>query len=609
MRHMNQNPENNQSEDAQKEGGIGFALRRVLALLLKPELAKYRPLMVLAILLTLVAKVFSVMSPVFFGNAINSLADGGGELVVRSLIFMLLAWSISRFLAVAFPQLRDAFFVVISLAAVRITAVEAFSHASSLSLQFHLTRKAGSLNRIIERGSNAIEFLMRFLAFNIVPTLIELIMAATVLAIRYGVWFSVIAVATVGSYTVFTLWITELRVKQRRKMNKADNEVRGLSVDSLTNFETVKAFATEQREANRFGVALGVYNKHYIKVMRSLNLLNTGQEFLMGAGVFTIALLAAFMVRDGGLQVGDMTAVVLILLNIYRPLGILGFAWREIKQGAVDLENLDQLVAKNPDIADLPDAPDLRLQEGEIVFEAISFTHQGRSDGIKNISFKVPAGAKVGIVGSSGAGKSTILKLLFRFYDPKHGRILIDGQDIATVKQNSLRQSLGLVPQDVALFNDSLRFNITYARPQATEEEIARALEKAHLTEFIASLPDGLNTKVGERGLKLSGGEKQRVGIARAILKDPKILILDEATSSLDSSTEREVQSALKDAAKGRTSLEIAHRLSTIQDADLILVIEDGTIIEQGTHEQLITINGFYANMWQHQSERKSLDI
>ncbi|MBL1431425.1 MAG: ABC transporter ATP-binding protein/permease [Robiginitomaculum sp.] len=604
---MNQNPENNQSEDAQKEGGIGFALRRVLALLLKPELAKYRPLMVLAILLTLVAKVFSVMSPVFFGDAINSLADGGGELVVRSLIFMLLAWSISRFLAVAFPQLRDTFFVVISLAAVRITAVEAFSHASSLSLQFHLTRKAGSLNRVIERGSNAIEFLMRFLAFNIVPTLIELIMAATVLAIKYGIWFSVIAVATVGSYTVFTLWITELRVKQRRKMNKADNEVRGLSVDSLTNFETVKAFATEQREANRFGLALGVYNKHYTKVMRSLYLLNTGQEFLMGAGVFTIALLAAFMVRDGGLQVGDMTAVVLILLNIYRPLGILGFAWREIKQGAVDLENLDQLVAKNPDIADLPDAPDLRLQEGEIVFEAISFTHQGRSDGIKNISFKVPAGAKVGIVGSSGAGKSTILKLLFRFYDPKHGRILIDGQDISTVKQNSLRQSLGLVPQDVALFNDSLRFNITYARPQATEEEIAKALEKAHLTEFIASLPDGLNTKVGERGLKLSGGEKQRVGIARAILKDPKILILDEATSSLDSSTEREVQSALKDAAKGRTSLEIAHRLSTIQDADLILVIEDGTIIEQGTHEQLITINGFYANMWQHQSERKSL--
>ena len=601
---MNQN-----SEDNQSEGGIGFALRRVISLLLKPELAKYRPLMVLAILLTLVAKVFSVMSPVFFGDAVNALAGDGDELVIKSLVFMLLAWSISRFLAVAFPQLRDAFFVVISLAAVRITAVEAFSHASSLSLQFHLTRKAGSLNRIIERGSNAIEFLMRFLAFNIVPTLIELIMAATVLAIRYGVWFSVVAVATVGSYTAFTLWVTELRVRQRRKMNKADNEVRGLSVDSLTNFETVKAFATEQREANRFGAALGIHNKYYTKVMRSLNLLNAGQEFLMGVGVFTIALLAAFMVRDGGLQVGDMTAVVLILLNIYRPLGILGFAWREIKQGAVDLENLDQLVAKSPDIADLPDAPNLKLKQGEIVFEGISFTHQGRSEGIKNISFTVPAGAKVGIVGSSGAGKSTILKLLFRFYDPETGRILIDGQDISTVKQDSLRQSLGLVPQDVALFNDSLRFNITYARPKATEEEIMKALEKAHLTEFITSLPDGLDTKVGERGLKLSGGEKQRVGIARAILKDPRILILDEATSSLDSSTEREVQSALKDAAKGRTSLEIAHRLSTIQDADLILVVEDGIIIEQGTHEQLIAINGLYANMWQHQSERKSLDI
>lgn len=593
------------NDQIEQDGGIGLALRRVFSLLLQPELRQYRPLMVLAIALTLVAKILSVFSPIFFGDAVNALTVNAQDLAIKSLIFMLLAWSLARFMAVALPQLRDAFFVQISQAAVRLTAVQGFAHAGSLSLQFHLTRRAGSINRVIERGSNAIEFLMRFLAFNIVPTLIELVLAAVVLAFRYGVWFSVIAVSTVALYTVFTLMVTEIRVAQRRVMNQADNEVRGMAVDSLSNFETVKTFATEQREATRFGAALGEFHRHYIKVMRSLYSLNAGQEFIMAGGVFSIALLAAFSVREGGLQIGDMTAVVMILLNIYRPLGILGFAWREIKQGAVDLENLDQLVSQNPEIADISEAQHLQLKAGEVRFEQVSFAHEGRKSGLQNISFTVPAGSKVGVVGPSGAGKSTIIKLLFRFYDPAQGKILIDGQDISVVQQQSLRQCLGLVPQDVALFNDTLHFNITYARPGASTEEIAKALQDAHLSEFVASLPDGLQTKVGERGLKLSGGEKQRVGIARAILKNPAILVLDEATSSLDSATEHEVQLALNTASKGRTSLAIAHRLSSIQDADLILVIEAGKLAEQGTHEQLIKQGGLYANMWRYQAEHK----
>jgi len=597
---MRREPPQTSTED----GSLTPALRRVFRLLVRSELRQYRPIMAMAIALTLVAKGFSVISPVFFGDALNALVVGADDLVIKSVILMLLAWAMARFLAIGLPQIRDAFFAEVSQAASRLTAVEAFAHTNLLSLQFHLTRRAGSLNRIIERGANSIDYLLRFLAFNIVPTLIELALAALVLGVRYGVGFSVIAVATVALYVGFTLWVTEWRVRQRRAMNEADTAVRGRAVDSLTNFETVKAFATETREAERFGDALSRFNRHYVKVVQSLSVLNAGQEFIMGTGVFCIALLAMFWVRAGELQVGDMTAAVLILLNIYRPLGILGFAWREIKQGAVDLEKLDQLMDMAPQVADAPDAKPLQLSGGEVRFENISFVHEGREDGLQNVSFCIPAGSKIGVVGPSGAGKSTILKLLFRFYDPASGHIFIDGQDIKTVPQASLRGALGLVPQDVALFNDSLRFNITYARPDASEEQIAKAIADAHLTQFIDSLPHGLDTKVGERGLKLSGGEKQRVGIARAILKNPAILVLDEATSSLDSQTESEVQLALNNAAKGRTSLAIAHRLSTIQNADLILVIAAGRLVEQGNHEQLIANKGLYAKMWQHQAER-----
>jgi ATP-binding cassette subfamily B protein len=373
-------------------------------------------------------------------------------------------------------------------------------------------------------------------------------------------------------------------------------------MDTLTNFETVKAFGAETREAARYDKALQVYNDRCVRTMQSLSVLNAGQELIMTGGLVAVALLAGFGVRGGALQAGDITAVILMLTNIYRPLTILGFAWREIKQGAVDIEKLFDLLDTRPTIEDAPDATPLAAAGGEIRFEDVAFVHEGRDAGLNGVSFVIPAGAFVGLVGPSGAGKSTILKLLFRFYDPDRGRVVIDGRDIRTLTQESLRRSLGLVPQEVVLFNDTLRFNLAYARPEASDEEIMAAVGRAQLGEFIRGLPMGLQTRVGERGLKLSGGEKQRVGVARAILLDPPVLVLDEATSSLDSATEKDVQAALSEAARGRTTIAVAHRLSTIAGADLILVIEGGRIVEQGRHDDLMKANRLYADLWRRQT-------
>ncbi|PHS24008.1 MAG: metal ABC transporter permease [Robiginitomaculum sp.] len=588
---------------ASGDGRIGSALVRVFHLLARQALKRQRPLMALAILVTLVGKVFAVASPVFFGDAVNVVAKGAAITSTGTLLALLAYWAISRFLASALPQIRTMFFAPVSQEAQRLVAVEAFEHASYLSLQFHLTRRAGALNRMIERGAAAIDFLLRFLVFNIVPTLIELALAATLLAVRYGIAFALIAVLTVAVYAGFTLWITEWRVRQRREMNETDSELRASVVDSLGNFETVKAFAAEAREVNKFSQNLGRYNQKYVAVVRSLSFLNAGQELVMTAGIFVVALVAGLGALGGKLSIGDMAAVVLILMNIFRPLNILGFAWREIKQGAVDLEKLDGLMAMQPEVADAPGAPGLVLKGGGVTFDHVAFIHEGRNDGLKDVSFTVKAGSRIGIAGPSGAGKSTILRLLFRFYDPHAGRIVVDGQDVRDITQQSLRDALALVPQDVALFNESLRANIAYAKPEASDEEIMAVAERAHLGDFIRALPMGLDTRVGERGLKLSGGEKQRVGIARAIMKDPAILVLDEATSSLDSETEREVQDALNDAAEGRTTITIAHRLSTIADADQIVVIDQGRMVENGTHDQLLALQGLYARMWQRQVE------
>ena len=594
-------------ENRGKAAPFGRSVGRMLAVLFRPEMRRWRFRIALAFIVTVAAKGFSVLAPVFMGEGINALtgdAEAGARLGAAGLSFVALMaiFAGARFLASGLPVLRDAFFSVVTQDAQRLIAVDAFRHAQHLELQFHLTRRSGALNRIIERGCTAMEYLLRFLAFNIGPTLVELAFAAIVLALLYGVQFSFAAVITVGVYAAFTIVVTEWRNKQRRVFNEADTRLRGISVDTLTNFETVKSFAAEDRESDRYDSAMQDYNRLYVKIMQSLAVLNGGQEFIMTAGLLAVAIMAGYGALNGEMQVGDVTAIILMLFNIYRPLNILGWAWREIKQGTVDIEKLFELMDRKSDVADAPNAREFQAGAGDIRFEDIEFAHEGRASGLKNVSFEIPGGAFVGIVGPSGAGKSTVLKLLFRFYDPQTGRISIDGQNIAHVAQHSLRRSLGLVPQEVVLFNDTLRFNLAYAHPNASDDEIMRAARRAQLGAFIESLPAGLDTRVGERGLKLSGGEKQRVGVARAILSDPPILILDEATSSLDSSTEEEVQHALREAARGRTTVAVAHRLSTIAGADFILVLDDGRIIEQGAHEALIAANGVYAELWRRQS-------
>jgi len=584
------------------------AISRMFAVLLRPELRRWRFRIGLAFLLTIAAKGLSVIAPVFMGNGINSLTTGEGlsssavGAAGLSFVAFFVLFAGARFLSNALPAIRDAFFTVVTQDAQRLIGVDAFAHAQHLDLQFHLTRRSGALYRIIERGAGAVDYLIRFLAFNIGPTLVELVFASIVLAVLYGVQFSIAAVVTVAVYAGFTIIVTEWRNKQRRAMNVADTQLRGIAIDTLSNFETVKSFAAENREAARYDGAVRNFNGHYVKVMRSLSFLNGGQELIMTGGLLAVAILAGYGAINGTMRVGDVTAVILMLINIYRPLNILGWAWREIKQSSVDIEKLFSFMDRKSEVLDAPDAKPFMPKTGEIRFEHVGFSHAGRASGLDDVTFSAPGGAFIGVVGPSGAGKSTILKLLFRFYDPASGRILIDGQDVKSVTQESLRNALGLVPQEVVLFNDTLRFNLSYAKPDASDAEILTAARSAQLSDFIKSLPEGLDTRVGERGLKLSGGEKQRVGIARAILRNPPILILDEATSSLDSGTEDDVQVALKKAAEGRTTIAVAHRLSTVAGADLIIVLDDGKIVERGRHNELINSGGIYAALWRRQT-------
>ena len=562
-----------------------------------------------AIGLTLVGKGVGVLAPLVLGAAVNRLAEGQGTGVgiAAGAAAFVVGWSLVRFLSSVAPQISDVVFAPVRQAAQRTTAAETFAHALNLSLDFHQTKRSGSLSRTVERGSRAVDFLLRILAFNLVPTGLELVLAAGVLGGAYDWRFAAVAVAVVAIYTVLTFSISNWRLEHRRTMNAADTEAAGQAVDALLNYETVKSFGAEARAAAGYDRALGVYGDAALKANSSLALLNGVQGLIMNVGLGVMGVMAVFEAAAGRMGPGDVTAAVLIMISLYAPLNILGFAYREIRQSFIDMEEMLKITRQRPQVADAAGAPDLPrpvdVRGGSLTFEAVSFRHDARANGLEDVSFVALPGTTTALVGPSGSGKSTIVKLALRLLDPQGGRVLIDGRDMRDVTQASLRRAVALVPQDVALFNDTLRTNIAFARPDADEAAIWAAAEASELATFIRALPDGMETRVGERGLKLSGGERQRVGIARALLADPCMLILDEATSALDSRTEAAIQQTLRRVQAGRTTLVVAHRLSTIADADQILVLKAGRIVERGAHHELVArVGGEYAALWKKQT-------
>jgi ATP-binding cassette subfamily B protein len=564
-----------------------------------------------AFALIVAGKAFGIWAPFLLGHAVNTLSRGKGVAETVGLTFAALAigWAFIRFLAAAAPQARDAIFTTVSQAAQRRAAAESFAHALSLSLDYHQTKKTGALGRTIDRGARSIEYLLRTLVFNLAPTALELLMAAGALAKVYDWRFAAVAIATVVFYGASTFAISDWRIHHRRELNAADNEAAGRSVDALLNYETVKSFGAEQRSADYYDEALGAYARAAVKANTSLVLLNVVQAFIMSAGLAGMAVLAGSSVMAGKIGPGDVTTTVLIMSQIYGPLTVLGFAYREIRQSIIDMEAMVDLRNQQPAVADAADAremPQAQVAGADLAFNKVSFRHTARSQGLDAVSFRAPPGSTTGIVGTSGAGKTTMVRLALRLIDPQTGGVSIDGVDLRALKQSSLRRAVALVPQDVALFNDTLKVNIGFGRPEADEQEIWAAADAAELGDFIRGLPDGMETKVGERGLKLSGGERQRVGLARALLTNPRLLILDEATSALDSRTEAAIQATLRRLRGGRTTLVVAHRLSTIADADQILVLKGGKIVEQGDHAQLIDLDGEYAALWRRQTRKKA---
>ncbi|MGH6922382.1 MAG: ABCB family ABC transporter ATP-binding protein/permease [Propylenella sp.] len=571
----------------------------------RPDL-KLRVMVAIAALL--VAKIVTVLVPYSYKWVTDALTGEGGApsyvpLVLATPVVLVLAYNFGRVFGTGLNQLRDALFARVGQHAVRRLAYRTFVHLHGLSLRFHLDRRTGGLSRIVERGTNGIETIVRFTLLNTVPTVVEFALAAAVIWYQFSFVYVAVVAVTVCAYVWFTVRASNWRITIRREMNESDNDAHTKAVDSLLNFETVKYFGNEQREVTRFDGSMARYERAAIRIWTSLAWLNFGQTLIFSAGMAICMILSARAVMAGTQTIGDFVLINALLMQLSIPLNFIGFVYREIKQGLVDIEAMFSLLGVSPEVKDRPDAPTLEVRRGTIRLENVEFAYDAARPILRGVTFEVPANATVAVVGPSGAGKSTLARLLYRFYDVTGGRILIDGEDIRDVKQDSLRAAIGIVPQDTVLFNDTIGYNIRYGRWDATDAEVREAARMAQLADFIESLPDGYGTPVGERGLKLSGGEKQRVAIARTILKGPPILILDEATSALDTATEREIQSAIDEVSHDRTTLVIAHRLSTVVNSDAIIVLQDGAIAEQGTHAELIARGGLYAAMWDRQRE------
>ena len=588
--------------DAQRAAHMGV-VRDVLPYLWPKDDAGLRARVVLSLLSLALAKALTVVVPYFYKGAVDALDTGTGTAlgIAAAPVFMILAYAVARILNQAFAQARDAIFARVGQRALRRLALRTFRHVHSLSLRFHLTRRTGGLSRIIERGTKGVDFLLRFMLFSVIPTLIEIGLVVAVFWAHFGGLYAVVLLVTVALYVVFTYVVNEWRARFRRQLNETDTDANTKAVDSLLNYETVKYFGNEEREAARYDRAMAGYEEAAVRTQMSLAALNLGQGAIIAVGLAIIMLMVASGVQEGRFTIGDFVLANTFLIQLYMPLNFLGTVFREIKQSLIDMETMFTLLAEPVEVVDRPDARAFSPGPGEVRFENVSFAYDPDRPILKDVSFTIPAGRTVALVGPSGGGKSTIARLLFRFYDAGAGRIAIDGQDIREVTQASLRAALGVVPQDTVLFNDTIGYNIRYGRLDATDAEVEAAAAQAQIHDFVTRLPKGYATEVGERGLKLSGGEKQRVAIARTILKDPCVLILDEATSALDVDTEREIQSALGAVSRGRTTLVIAHRLSTVVDADEILVIADGRIEERGTHGALLAREGRYAAMWSRQ--------
>ncbi|MCK9534022.1 MAG: ABC transporter ATP-binding protein/permease [Pseudomonas sp.] len=567
-----------------------------------PYLAEYKGRVILAVGMLILAKVATVTTPIALKYIIDYLDQNRGlDMLLWMPLMLVLAYGALRFGSTLFSELRDAIFARVAERAMRRVSLRVFRHLHQRELAFHLDRKTGGLARDIERGTTGISFLLRFTLFNIVPTLLEIVMISGILLVAFNVSYVLAILVSVLVYVVFSIRVTEWRTSFVREANSRDNESNSRAIDSLLNYETVKYFNNERYEAEQYDQGLERWEQARLKNRLSMAALNTGQAFIIGVSLIVIMSMAVREVAAGQMTLGDFTMVNAYLIQLFVPLNALGFVYREIRQSLVNVERLFGLLGDKPAIEDAPDAQALSVSQGAVEFRDVHFSYRPDRAILKGVSFSIPAGHTVAVVGASGAGKSTLARLLFRFFDVNSGSISIDGQDLRHISQDSLRSAIGVVPQDTVLFNDSLYNNLAYGRPSASQAEVEHAAQQANLHDFIRSLPDGYHTTVGERGLKLSGGEKQRVAIARVLLKNPPLLILDEATSSLDSISEQVILNALNEVSRQRTTLVIAHRLSTVSDADTILVMEQGEIVESGSHSQLLEFKGYYAKLWQQQ--------